>query len=183
MAKTKTRAKTAGANLPVPQSRDEAAATVTAVGELQRNLARLEADMNDELAKVKERFEGMAEPHRGALAGKIEGLRIWAEANREALTGGDKTKTVDLGTGIIKWRFRPPSVRIFKAEVVIETLKSLGLQRFVRVKEEVNKEAMLADANTARGVSGVSIGTEGEDFIVEPFEAELAEQAPAKKEA
>ncbi len=171
------KAKTFGANLPVPQSREEAASVVTAIGELNRKLARLQADMNDELAAVKERFEKEAEPHREALAGKTEGLKMWAEANRAALTAGDKTKTVDLGTGLIKWRLRPPMVRIAKTADVIERIKTLGLSRFLRVKEEVDKEAMLAEADVARTIAGVSIGSAGEDFIVEPFEAELAAES------
>lgn len=168
------KAKTAGANLPVPQSREEAAATVTAIGDLNRKLARLTADMNDELAASKTHFEAEAEPHRRALEEKTEGLKIWAEANRQALTGGDKTKTVDLGTGVVKWRLRPPAVRLSKVEDVIARLKALGLARFLRTKEEVNKDAMQAEPEVARTVAGVSIGSAGEDFIVEPFEAALA---------
>jgi phage host-nuclease inhibitor protein Gam len=45
------------------------------------------------------------------------------------------------------------------------------------VKEEVNKEALLAEPEIAGTVAGVSIGSPGEDFIVEPFEAELAQSA------
>jgi len=171
-----TRSKTHGANLPVPQSRDEAAATVTAIGNLNRELARLETGMNDALAQVKTRFEAMAEPHRTAVTEKTERLKIWAEANRQALTGGDKTKTVDLGTGLLKWRLRPPAVRLSKVDDVIERLKTLGLARFLRTKEEVNKEAMQAEPEVARTVAGVSIGSAGEDFIVEPFEARLADE-------
>ncbi|MCW5720408.1 MAG: hypothetical protein KIS86_04620 [Devosia sp.] len=48
------KAKTLGTNLPVPQDRDEAAATITTIGELQRELTRIEADMNDRLAAIKE---------------------------------------------------------------------------------------------------------------------------------
>ncbi len=173
------RSKTIGANLPVPQSRDEAAATVTAIGDLNRTLARLEADMNDELAAIKTRFEKAAEPHRQALAEKTEGTKIWAEANRQALTGGDKTKTVDLGTGIIRWRMRPPSVRLIKVEDIIDRIKALGLTRFLRTKEEVNKDAMQAEPEVARTVQGVSIGSAGEDFIVEPFQAPLASEQKA----
>jgi phage host-nuclease inhibitor protein Gam len=175
MAKQKTR----GANLPVPQSRDEAATAIRTIGDLNRRIARLEAYMNDELAKVKERYEALAEPQRAAATEKTEGLKIWAEANRTALTGGDKSKTVDLGTGVIKWRLRPPSARITGVEAVLERLKTLGLTRFVRVKEEVSKEALLAEPEIARTVAGVAIASEGEDFIVEPFEAELSAQSAA----
>lgn len=168
------RQKTYAANLPVPQSRDEAAAVVTAIGELNRTKARLEADMNDELAAIKETFEAKATPIKEALAEKTEGLKMWAEANRTALTGGDKTKTVDLGTGVLKWRLRPPSVRITGLEAVVERLKTLGLLRFLRTREEIDKEAMQREPDVARTVAGVAIGSAGEDFIVEPFESELA---------
>jgi phage host-nuclease inhibitor protein Gam len=170
------RTKTLGANLPVPQSRDEAAATIAAIGDLNRQLTRLAADMNDELTTIKERFEKVAEPLRQARDGKTEGLKMWAEANRDALTAG-KGKTVDLGTGTISWRNRPPSVRITIKEGLVALLKTMKLHRFVRVTEEVDKEAMLREPDVARTVSGVFVKSAGEDFIVEPFEAELAEQA------
>lgn len=169
------KSRTLGANLPVPQNRDEAAVAITAIGDLSRSLARLEADMNDQLAEVKTTFEHLAEPLRLARQEKTEGLKMWAEANRSQLTGGDKSKTVDLGTGLLRWRLRPPSVRLSKIEELIARLKTLGLHRFVRTKEEVDKEAMQREPDVARQVAGVSIGSAGEDFIVEPFEAELAE--------
>lgn len=169
------RNKTAGANLPVPQNRDDAAAAVTTIGDVGRQLKRLEADMNDELAKTKEAYEYLATPLRASIEEKTEGLKIWAEANRTALTGGDKTKTVDIGTGVLRWRLRPPSVRLLKIESILTSLRGLGLQRFVRTKEEVDKEAMLREPEVARMVPGVTIGSEGEDFIVEPFETALSE--------
>lgn len=174
---SKLRTKTIGANLPVPQNRDDAARAVREIGDDRRRLARLEADMNDRIAALKERYEEQAGPFRERIDASAEGLKIWAEANRTALTGGDKTKTVDLGTGEVKWRLRPPSVRITKVDDVLKRLRDLGLSRFIRVKEEVNKDALLAEPEAARPIIGVTIGSPGEDFIVEPFEAALS--APA----
>lgn len=174
MART-AKVKSRGANLPVPQDRDQAAASVAHIGLLARKLGRLEADMNDRISRIKEDYEARAEPLRQQRADAVEGLRIWAEANRAALTQADKTKTVDLGTGLLRWRFRPPSVRIAKLDDVIDRLKALGLQRFVRIKEEVNKDAMRDEPDVARAVPGVSIGSAGEDFVVEPYEAALSE--------
>jgi len=173
------KAKIFGANLPVPQNRDEAAATVRAIGDLNRQVTRIETDMNDALAEIKEQAELAAAPHRLALEQKTEGLKMWAEANRQVLTGGDKTKTVDLGTGVLKWRLRPPSVRLSKVEDVIERLKKLKLVRFLRTKEEVDKEAMQREPDVARTVAGVLVGSAGEDFIVEPYEAEISADAKA----
>lgn len=172
MSRTKT--KTRGANLPVPQSLEEAADAVKTVGVLTRQIARIEVDLNDQIAGLKQAAEVAAQPLKDRSEALQDGLKIWAEANRLKLTDGGKVKFADLGTGKISWRFRPPSVRISKVELVIEAIKKLGFTAFLRTKEEVNKEAMLADAEKARLIAGVTIGTEGEDFIVEPFEVEIA---------
>ncbi len=172
MAKTKT--KTRGVNLPVPQTREEAADAVRRIGELGRDLVRREADMNDALARIKQQCEEAAQPARDEHDALMEGLKVWAEANRAALTNDHKVKFALLGTGKILWRFRPAKVSAPKDQsVVVAALKRLGLARFVRVKEEVNREAMLAEADVARTVPGIRIGSEGEDFVVEPFEAVL----------
>ncbi len=167
--------KTLGANLPVPQTREEAASALRRIGDLNREVARIELDLSDAVAQLKETAETDATPKRDEAKALTEGLKLWAEANRDKLTGG-KVKYADLGTGKISWRLRPAKVTLRgKVEEIVDRLKSLGLQRFIRTSEEVNREAMLADAETARGVAGVTIGTEGEDFIVEPFEATVSE--------
>ena len=174
MAKT-ARTTTRGANVPVPQSREEAAQAVTRIGVLNRELARREADMGDALARIKQKVEEAAEPLREALRAATEGLRIWSEANRADLTGAGKVKSADLGTGTIGWRLRPPRVSVPRDVAgLIERLKGLGLGRFVRTREEIDKEAMLAEPAAVAGVPGVKIGSAGEDFFVEPFEAALS---------
>ncbi len=174
MAK-KTKTKLAAADLPVPQSREEAASAVARIGEINREVARREADLNDQLARIKEQVEAALLPSREEADRLLRGLETWASANRRDLTGGDKTKTVDLGTGLIKWRLKPAKVSIKGGvEAVITACKSLGLRRFIRTVEEVDREAMLKDKDKARTVPGVTIGSDGEDFTVEPFEVELA---------
>lgn len=170
-AKTKTR----GANLPVPQNREDAAEAVKQIGIWQRQRARIEADLNDRIAEMKKEAEAAAAPLAERIEATQDGLKIWAEANRDRLTDGGRVKFADLGTGKISWRFRPPSVRLAKVDQVIEAIKALGFKQFLRVIEEPNKKAMLDDVEKARLIKGVSIGTEGEDFIVEPLEVALAD--------
>lgn len=174
MNRKSTRRKTASAQLPVPQSRDEAIAFIREIGERQRELQRIAAAMNDELAAVKERWELQAAPHSARIDGLTQGVQIWGEANRNTLTQGGKTKTAVLPSGEVAWRTRPPSVRVTGAEAVLDALRRAGLQRFIRTKEEVNKEAVLNEPDAVAGVPGITI-SQGEDFIVTPFEAELAE--------
>lgn len=173
MARHKTRA----ANLPVPQTREQAQQSVTRIGQLQRDLTRMEVAMNDVIAAAKAKFEEKAAPLNGDLDAITEGLRVWADANRDELTDGGKTKTADLGTGKIAWRMRPPSVRAPKAAEklaeVIAWLRKRKLERFIRVSEEIDREAMLREPALVAAAPGVSIASAGEDFIVEPVAAEL----------
>lgn len=176
MATKKTRVKTAAAAICVPQNRDQAAGAIAAIGIANRRLARITADMNDELAKIKERYEAAADPLRREVEALTQGVQTWAEANRDVLTQQGKVKTAALTTGEILWRLRPPSVRVTGAEAVLDALRRLGLARFIRAKEEVNKDAILNEPEAVAHVPGISI-SQGEDFVVAPFEAELAEVA------
>ena len=173
MAKVKARK---GHNLPVPQTRDEAASHIRMIGDAARAVARIEADMNDRLAAIKEAHEQKAQPFRSLVESLTEGLRAWCDANRDALTDGGKRKFADLGTGKVEWRNLPPKVTSRGADDVLAAIKTLGLP-FVRTKEEIDREAMLRAPEKARLVPGVTIGSEGETFAVEPFEAEIEGRA------
>lgn len=175
MASKKITGKTK-AKLVVPQDRAEAEDWIRQIGEQRREVIRIEAAMNDELAVVKAGFEDQATPYREDIEALVEGVQAWAVANRDKLTQNGKRQSAELGTGSITWRQLPPKVTLRKVSNVIENLKKLGLTRFLRTKEEVNKDAMLAEPDAARLVPGVSIGSAGETFTVEPFEAELAEE-------
>jgi phage host-nuclease inhibitor protein Gam len=179
MTKKPTRTKAAAIAAPVPQSREEAAQVVRRVGEIRRDLARLEADMNDRVAGIKASYEAGANVLRAELEREMTGLQTWCEANRAALTEGGRVKSADLGTGVVGWRLRPPSVRIVSAERIIDMMKTLGLARYVRVKEEVDREAILREPEPVKGIPGIHIGSAGEHFVVEPAELKLAETAPA----
>jgi phage host-nuclease inhibitor protein Gam len=61
-------------------------------------------------------------------------------------------------------------VSVRGVEAVIEALNRLGLSRFVRVKEELNKEAILNEPEAVKGVAGLSIKSGVEDFVIQPFE-------------
>ena len=108
------------------------------------------------------------------------------------VTSGGRSKTVALPAGEIAWRQRPPSVKITKADLVLKTLKALGLGRYIRTKEEIDKDTILAAHSAARlapstdparaellaeadklaAVSGIEIVTGVEDFAIVPFEQE-----------
>lgn len=166
----KTRIKATAAN--VPQDRESVQSWIKQLGDVQRELGRKTAAMNDEIAVITEDYK----PDINHLSDKAKalqkGIQTWCEAHRAELTEKG-VKTVNLVTGEISWRQRPPSVSLRGIPAVLESLHSLGLQRFIRTKEEPNKDAMLNEADVAASVAGVTIKTGVEDFVIKPFEQQV----------
>lgn len=154
-----------------PQTTNDCAADIKKLGDLQRQFARLTADMNDEIAAITKRYQPKLEDLMGRIETLQKGVQTYCEAHRSELTNEGKVKTANFITGEVNWRQRPPSVSIRGADAVIETLTRMDLTRFIRTKEEVNKEAMLNEPDAVRGIAGISIVTGVEDFVITPFEA------------
>lgn len=170
----KTKAKTPAA--PAAQNLREAADLVARIGQISRELTRHDADLGDQVAKLKESAETRAAPLKAELAQAQARVQGFCEANRDLLTKAGRTKTVEMSSGKVFWRSRPAKVSLRGVEAIIERLKgSRALKKFLRVSYEVDKEAMLKDRTRAVTVPGVTIGSEGEDFVIEPFEADLLE--------
>lgn len=154
----------------VPQSREDAVWAVGRIGTLRRMIAQHQATAEEAIRIAGERLERDTSELITELAEHERGVHTWCEANRNALTNDGKVKFHDFGTGQIKWRLRPASVSVRGVETVIEAFKKLGFTAFIRTKEELNKEAMLADPEKARLAAGVTIKSAGEDFEIVPTE-------------
>jgi len=176
MAK-KSRLKSKAAAYPVPQTMTEANDFIQKIGMAQRERDRIQAAMNDQMAEIKADYEEQAAPFKTEIEERTKGVQTFCEANRNDLTKGGKIKTHKFPAGEVNWRSRPPKATVRGVGAVIERLKSLKLKRFIRIKEEVNKEALLAEPEIAGSVEGIKIGSEGEDFVITPFETELDEVA------
>ncbi|SFF05256.1 host-nuclease inhibitor Gam family protein [Nitrosomonas sp. Nm166] len=142
------------------------------IGDLQRQALRTTTEMNDAIAHITQTFQPRIDAINDQLKTLQEGVQGYCEAHRIELTDGGKVKTANLITGEVQWRQRPPSVSVRGSESVIEMLKRLGLGRFIRIKEEVNKEAVLNEPDEVRGVAGLTVVTGVEDFVITPFEQE-----------
>lgn len=161
---------------PVPQNRDEVRDYILRIGRHQNERKRIEAEMNDHIQQIRDKYQALAAPHAEQIAELSKGVQVYCEAHRDELTNGGRRKSADLGAGEIQWRTRPPKVSLRNIAGVIAALKSLGLTQFIRTKEEVNKEAILAEPEAVEHVKGISI-TQGEDFVIKPHESELEEVA------
>ncbi|TQI78732.1 phage host-nuclease inhibitor protein Gam [Serratia fonticola] len=174
MAKGKKRLKAAAA-LYVAQTKAEVIEGIKILGDLQRQLTRTETEMNDQIAAVTQYHSPELERLKAEITSYQTGIQTWCEANRDDLTQHGKTKTVNLTTGDVSWRIRPPSCSIKGVDSVIAALKKLKLTRFIRAKEEINKEAILNETDAVKNIPGITINRDLEDFAIIPFEQESSE--------
>lgn len=187
---TKRRLKTKAAAY-VSQSRDDVARDIRAIGDLQRDMARESATMNDAIAAITAKHQPTIDALKVSLQELQHGVHGWCEAHRAELTDDNKSKTANFITGTVNWRNDPPSVAVRNAEQVLDTLTALGLASYIRVKKEINKEAILADRAAADGkespekdaavdrlklLAGLTITIKSgvEQFVITPTEVEVA---------
>ncbi|EDF8918458.1 host-nuclease inhibitor Gam family protein [Salmonella enterica] len=171
MAKKTSRLKAAAASY-TPQSKEQVSVDIKKIGDIQRELTRIEADANDQIAVIMNQNTPKIEALRAELDVLQKGVQTWCEANRNSITKGS-SKTANLITGEVAWRTKPDSVSIKGAELVLEALKKLKLDRFIRRKEEINKDAILADKKAVENIKGISIVSGKEVFSITPFEQEI----------
>jgi phage host-nuclease inhibitor protein Gam len=155
----------------VPQSKADAARDIKLLGDKQRELVRMETCINDELAKLTKALAPRIEELRMQITLLQSGVQTWCEAHRLEICG--KGKSANLITGEVSWRVRPPSVTLKNVEGVINQLGEQGLTEFVRVKHEVNKDAVLAAPELVKHIRGLTVNTGVEDFVITPVEVDL----------
>ena len=170
--------------IPVPKNLEEAAGFLAEIGQEQRATDKIRSGLNAKMDELKAKAMADDEPHQKKISQLVEGLFAYAEANRAELTDGGKRKTVEVPTGIFGWHMTPPAVKLRDVELILESLKSLKLERFIRTKEEIDKEAILKEPNVATTVKGVSI-SQHEEFVAKPseLEVEIATQVDKLKKA
>ncbi len=170
MAKT-TKIKSV-ASILACQSKDQVMDFIRQIGNKQREIIRIETRMNDKIAEITDSHKGDITQIQLEIQGMTTAVQTWCEANRDSLLKKG-LKTANLITGEVSWRFNPPSVSLRKIDDVLANLKEKGLERFIRVKEEVNREAILADPKAVADVAGVTIKSGNEYFEIKPFEVDI----------
>lgn len=198
MATRTLKTKATAVAVQVPTDRDDCASAIRRLGDLMREHQLAKAKLDGEIAALTEAAAPTLNDLQSRIGALHQGIQTYCEGNRSALTNGLKTKTVNLITGEVVWRQRPPSVTVRQADVVIKTLKDLRLRDYVRTEEEVNKQAILDlmaaaaaitddqlvatapgsalaaqrkhQAELISGIKGITINRGVEDFNVVPFE-------------
>lgn len=165
--------------VPVPKDLPEAAIFLAEMGEQARCAEQIENDLNEAVSKLTADAAKRIQAHQERVKKLLQGLFAYAEKQKKQLIV-EKEKTVRLPTGVFGWRTTPFSVSIDDDKSVIKNLKSLDLERFIRVKESIDKQAMLKERSLASTVQGVTIA-QREEFFAKPAKVKLTLAIDLKK--
>ncbi|PCJ57871.1 MAG: hypothetical protein COA65_09000 [Rhodospirillaceae bacterium] len=147
----------------------EAEALLAQVGEQQRLVGVIEATRDNHLTAIKKKASEELAPLRKNLTAMTKRLTMWGEKHRaEICRAGSKTAV--LSTGELIWRLDPTKVSIKDSAAVMKRLKELRLNLFIRIRESIDKEAMLKDREKAEAVEGVTF-VQSEQLEVRPLES------------
>jgi phage host-nuclease inhibitor protein Gam len=158
---------------PIP-SRAEMETLVREIAGLKLNEKFLAARMDAEIQAVRDRYEGHLASITVSLAEKTGAARTWAEASSAEFGG---RRSIEFTHGVAGFRTGTPKLKTvlkWKWDAVLEALRgSRWGGAYIRVKEEINKEQIIADVGA--GVlsaadlrkAGAQVARE-ESFYVEP---------------
>lgn len=157
---------------PAIRSRAEMENLVGEIADLTLQQRALTNTLDTQIKAARERFEEPLAALAKSLDEKMAVAQDWAEANPADF---GKLKSVEMVHGTVGWRTGQPALKTLAGwtwDRVLEKLKTLpAMLDFIRLKEEVNKAAILdaresltPDALRALGVRVV----QEEAFFVEP---------------
>lgn len=149
-------------------SKAQAQVYIKSIGDNERKINKLNDKMNEELAKVAAKYAERITPLQAMNDELHQVVAMWCQAHKdELLTDGGKT--ADLITGEVAWRAGKMSVVGKATPELIDRLERFGLHRFIRVKKELDKTAILKEPNAIADIEGVGIKVGDEELIISPF--------------
>lgn len=132
------------------------------IGSLTLELEAIDAEADTEITKIKDWAAAAGKPLRQKIDELSQMLGAFSEYNRADLF--KDRKSIDLTFGIFGYR-KSTSIHVKKS--TLELLKEKGLEEFIRIKEEPNKEALAAMSDeTLATVDAKRV--EKDDFFCEP---------------
>lgn len=149
----------------VPESMEELAWFVerirreeNAIREIEAKNTKKTSQLETQIAQLNQQAQSEAVPHAKEIESLAMGVWIYAEAHRKDLIKDEKVKTFELASGdILRWYFTKSRVEVANEEAALKELKRKELIDFIRVTEEINKEAILANQEKAEGLKTLSI--------------------------
>ncbi|MBF0179247.1 MAG: host-nuclease inhibitor Gam family protein [Magnetococcales bacterium] len=154
----------------------QANAALGEIAQLARNLEIISADMNESIDRIKRASEAFAAPRRARLEALANGLSAFAEFHKATLF--EKRRGIELTFGAFGFRRSSevkPTGRGTWAQV-LERIKELGEREVIRIREDVNRDALRAWSEERLALLGVD-RIDKDVFWYEPKTAALSQEA------
>jgi phage host-nuclease inhibitor protein Gam len=161
MARAVTRIKKSQTS--VPASLAEADTLIEQISQTQGAINQIQADLKREIADLRAKAAKLLRPLKIERDSQINALFAFADPRKEELT--EQARSIELASGVFGWRWTPPRVATVKTDKeTIAQLKKTGNGTFVRVAEQVNRQAILAERPEIDGIDCV----QSDEFFVVP---------------
>ncbi len=125
---------------------EELSVSLKELANAEANVAKQEALMNEKINKIKEDFEAKTKESRLIITQLEKEIESFALVNKKDF---EKQRTKEFQFGSIGFRVAPPKVaflnRKYNGKTVLELAKRVFGKAYVRSKEELDKESILAD--------------------------------------
>lgn len=159
--------------MPEVLTRADAETTVGRITHYKAREIELNAQMDAEIAAVRERYQTPLSEVQVFLQASMESLQVWAEANPNEFP--KDRKSIDMVQGVVGFRTGTPKLEVINRKWTwAKVLAALvALNSYVRKKSEVDKEKILSDhaagkvSDNGLALIGVKV-VQDETFFVEP---------------
>lgn len=154
----------------------QAEGVLAELAEIDRSLELAKAAMNEEIDRAKATGRAAAEPLEARRKELAIALEAFATHNKAQLFA--KKKSLDLGFGVIGFRLATRLKTVAKATwgQVLEALQSYKYEKAIRIKVEVDKDAMKDWPAERLATVGVTRET-SDEFYIEIKQEEVASKA------
>ena len=154
----------------VLETRADAESALGHLAELSYCRDMLIAELDLKLKSVREEYEGKIDPLTVTIESEFDALNVWADGHPNEFT---TRKSIDMIHGTIGYRTSPPKLKLLRGwtwERVAAAVQQV-IPKYMRIKVEVNKDALLEDRDTFSAEQMADIGVSvvsDESFFVNP---------------
>ncbi len=140
---------------PAIKTREQMESLVREIAGLKLDEKLLLAGLDRELRAARDRYESRLLALERLLAEKTGLARAWSRVNPAAF---GRRRSIDFGHGIAGFRTGPPRLKTIarcKWDRVLQSLRGCNWgAAYIRVKEEINKEQIIADIGAGKLADG-----------------------------
>lgn len=138
----------------VPSSVSEAVSFLISIGQKQGAINRIKRETKQKVETITGEAKQSIEQLTKERDTFFTALFAFASPRKAELTKVTRSQKTTAGT--FGWRFTTPYVDIAEGKTdqdVIATLKKAGLTKYIRIIEEIDREALLRDRPEVKGIS------------------------------